>query len=100
MSDTIEVEVVWATPTDQTLRRLTLPAKSAVRQAIEAAGLSEHFPPTADSGGVGVHGRLCDYDEPLREGDRVEIYRPLTADPKDVRRQRVQQMRSDKKRAG
>ncbi len=100
MSDTMQIEVVWVTPVAQELRCLTLPLGSTLQQAVEAAGLNQHLAPDADSGGVGVYGRLCAYDEPLRHGDRVEIYRSLTADPKEVRRQRVQQMRADKKREG
>jgi putative ubiquitin-RnfH superfamily antitoxin RatB of RatAB toxin-antitoxin module len=68
---------------------LRLPEGSTVRQAVQASGLCERYP-ALDLGraGVGVWGRPAPPDQPLRDRDRVELYRPLTVDPKVARRQR------------
>jgi uncharacterized protein len=59
-------------------------------QAIERSGILEHFPQANPRGdGVGVFGKLVTPDTRLRDGDRVEIYRPLIADPKEARRERA-----------
>ena len=68
---------------------MALPAGSTVLQALEASGLRAACP-EADlrSAVVGVWGRKARLDQPLRERDRVEIYRPLKVDPKLARRER------------
>ena len=90
---TIAVDVVFALPERQTLRRVVLPAGSTVGDALAASGLAEEFR-KLDSGRVGIFGKTVSIDQTLREGDRVEIYRSLRADPKDLRR-----IRAAKKRA-
>lgn len=85
----IAVEVVYASPGLQALRRLSLPAGSSVSDAIRESRLIAEFP-QVDLSRVGIHGRLVQRDARLREGDRIEIYRPLQGDPKDVRRKRAQ----------
>lgn len=61
-----------------------------MRDAIEASGILERFPEIdLDRQPVGVFGRHCRLQDPLRDGDRVEIYRPLIADPKEMRRRRA-----------
>ena len=90
MAETIRVEVAYALPTQQFLRALTLPREATVRSAIEASGVLALFPAidlAVDR--VGVWNRVAALDAPLRDGDRVEIYRPLQVDPKEVRRQRA-----------
>ena len=86
----IRVEVVYATPARQVVKTLTLPAGSNVEAAIRASGLLEEFP-EIDLGvnRAGVFGEIVSLDESLEGGERVEIYRPLIADPKEVRRQRA-----------
>ncbi|HET9818869.1 MAG TPA: RnfH family protein [Rhodanobacteraceae bacterium] len=69
---------------------LELPAGSTVRAAIDASRIREHRPDIeirADR--VGVFSRRATFDTPLRNGDRVEIYRPLRIDPKEARRKRA-----------
>lgn len=68
---------------------LVLPAGATVLQALQASGLPEVWP-DIDLGSVvtGVWGRKATLDQPLREHDRVEVYRPLTVDPKLARRER------------
>ena len=85
----MSIEVVVALPGHQALRRLSLPAGSRIIDAIRASGLLAEFPPI-DLSRVGIHGRLAQPETRLRDGDRVEIYRPLQGDPKDVRRKRAQ----------
>jgi putative ubiquitin-RnfH superfamily antitoxin RatB of RatAB toxin-antitoxin module len=70
---------------------VTLPDGATVRDAIEASGLGQ-VRPAIDwrAGGAGVWGRKAGADHVLREGDRVEVYRPLLVDPKLARRERFQ----------
>ena len=69
--------------------RLSLPAGSTVMQALRESGLLErHAGIDLESRKIGVWGKLRAPDDVLREGDRVEVYRPLQVDPKEARRQR------------
>lgn len=96
-ASTILVEVAYAPPGKPTHRRVRLPSGSTVGDAIRACGLLNRCPEIDLScNRVGIFGRLVPLDSPLRDGDRVEIYRPLNADPKEVRRRRAA---SGKKRA-
>lgn len=84
------VEVVYATPARQALYSLQVPAGATVREAIEASGVLAAFPEIdLDRNRVGIHGRLAMLSAPLADGDRVEILRPLQADPQDARRRRA-----------
>lgn len=101
MADSITVEVVYALPQRQELVRLTLPDGSTVQQAIEASGLVQKHPDIDFARNkVGVFGKLSKPDAPLRDRDRVEIYRPLIADPKEVRRKRADEGKVMKKGGG
>jgi hypothetical protein len=89
--DEIEVEVAYATPNRQVAKRLTLSRGSSVEQAILASGLLDEFPEIdLARQRVGVFGELVSLDDCLQGGERVEIYRALIADPKEVRRRRAQ----------
>ena len=83
----INVQVCYARPDVQAVAAVTLPQGATVEQAIRASGLLERF---ADidllHNPVGVFGKGVELAKPLQGGERVEIYRPLTADPKEVRR--------------
>lgn len=79
------VEVVMALPARARVSRVELPAGASVADAIAAAGLSG----AVTEAGAGVWGRRVAQDFALCPGDRVEIYRPLQADPKDSRRRRA-----------
>lgn len=86
----ISVEVAYATPNKQAVLRLELAAGSTVAEAIERSGIRSLFPGlVVDPGAVGIFSRKVPLDHVLRAGDRVEIYRPLVADPKEVRRERA-----------
>ncbi len=87
----IHVEVAYARPDVQVLLPVELEAGATVEEAVRRSGVLERFP-EIDLGGrnkVGIWGRVTRLNQPLRDGDRVEIYRPLIADPKEVRRQRA-----------
>jgi uncharacterized protein len=90
MPDSISVEVVCATAERQLLRKVTLPAGSRVIEAVQQSGILQAMPEVAfDPSRLGVFSRRVLPDDTLHDGDRVEIYRPLTLDPKDARRRRV-----------
>ncbi|TXF11139.1 RnfH family protein [Pelomicrobium methylotrophicum] len=90
MSGELTVEVVYALPAIQRLKQLTVPPGTTVQQAIELSGILQDFPEIdLAKNKVGVFGKLTRLDAPLRDRDRIEIYRPLLADPKEVRRRRA-----------
>jgi len=86
----IRIEVVLATPERQELVALDVSAGTTLAEAITLSGLPELFEGfEIDLTKVGIFGQKASPDQVLLEGDRVEIYRPLIADPKEVRRQRA-----------
>lgn len=90
MAEPITVEVVYAEAPRRWLRQVTLAAGSTVADAIEASGLVREVPGlVVDPARLGVFSRKVTLDQVLGEGDRVEIYRPLTLDPKEARRRRA-----------
>jgi putative ubiquitin-RnfH superfamily antitoxin RatB of RatAB toxin-antitoxin module len=87
----IRVEVVYALPERQYLRSISLVAGSTVEDAINASGLLElRSDIDLTKNKVGVYSRPVKLSDKLNDGDRVEIYRPLIADPKELRRQRAE----------
>ena len=97
--DAIEVEVAYTRPEEQAI--LTVKAKSGitVQQAIEQSGVLKKFPEIdLAQNKVGVFGKLAKLDTELAAGDRVEIYRPLIADPKLQRKKRAAEGKELKKR--
>jgi len=98
--DDINVEVVYALPDQQEVARLKLPSATTVRRAVETSGLLAKYPEIDLSRNkLGIYGKLVKEDVPLRDHDRVEIYRPLIADPKEVRKQRAASGKAMKKGA-
>jgi putative ubiquitin-RnfH superfamily antitoxin RatB of RatAB toxin-antitoxin module len=86
----IRVEVVYALPEKQLLLSLEVPEGTTLEEAIERSGIVNEFPGLeVDPQRVGIFGNKARLQDTLREGDRVEIYRPLIADPKESRRQRA-----------
>ena len=88
----MRVEVVYALPQTQERVLLQLAPGSTVLDAIQASGLLQRQP-QIEFGRAGIWGRPVSPETGLRDGDRVEIYRPLIADPKDVRRERAAKTR-------
>jgi len=90
----ITVSVVFALPERATEIELALPAGATVGEAIARSRIAERHPEVDFSrAATGVFGRRVRRDAVLADGDRVEIYRPLLADPKDARRQRAKRGR-------
>ena len=90
----LEVEVAYALPHQQFLRRLKMPSGSTVRQAIVQSGALSKFPDIdLKSVKVGIFSRPVDLDVLLNSGDRVEIYRPLILSPTDARRLRAERQK-------
>jgi putative ubiquitin-RnfH superfamily antitoxin RatB of RatAB toxin-antitoxin module len=86
----IDVEVAYAKPEQQEIVALKMPEGTTAEQAIQASGLLNRFPEIDGADlKVGIFGSVCKLDQLLRQGDRVEIYRPLIHDPKEARRQRA-----------
>ena len=86
------VEVVYATRERQVLVRLDVEPGCTVGEAIERSGLAGEFPGmTVDPKAIGIFGRKVPATHRLAPGDRVEIYRPLIADPREARRRRARE---------
>ena len=86
----INVQVAYALPQRQWVLKLAVPEGSTVAQAIELSGIAWRVPQVQLEGATfGVFGNVVAPTHVLREGDRVEIYRPLVADAKQVRRERA-----------
>lgn len=88
----VAVQVVYALPDAQTRIDIMVAPGTTVRQAIEQSGILQLFP-NIDllTAKVGIFGKIVPLDRLLRDRDRVEIYRPLIADPKAARRRRARQ---------
>lgn len=99
--ETFPVEVVYALPDIQVLIHLEVDEGTTLRTAIERSGVLERFPEIdLENSKVGIFGKLSKLDVVLRARDRVEIYRPLIADPKEVRKQRAAEGKQMKKGGG
>ena len=83
----MNVGVAYADKFKQVWLKLDVPDGSTVREAIEISGLLEQFPDIdLDNQKVGIFGKVTKLDATVTEGARVEIYRPITADPETVER--------------
>lgn len=101
MTETIRIEVIYPIPKKQEIVSLRVPEGTTVRQAIEASGVLEKYPEIdLSKNKLGIFAKLTKPDARLRDKDRVEIYRPLIADPKEVRKQRAAEGKVMKKGAG
>ena len=101
MAEMLKVEVCYALPDKQGLGPLVLAEGATLQQALEASGLLEKHPEIdLRKNKFGIFAKLSRLDTALRDRDRVEIYRPLIADPRDVRKQRAAEGKVMKKGAG
>jgi uncharacterized protein len=90
----LRVEIAYAEPQRAIVKALRLAPGSQVSEALRMASLDPDFAGVdLANAAVGIFGRLTRTDYTLQEGDRIEIYRPLTADPKAARRARAQESR-------
>jgi putative ubiquitin-RnfH superfamily antitoxin RatB of RatAB toxin-antitoxin module len=99
MADGIHVQVCYARPDKQFLLDLDVAPGTTILQAIKDSGVVRQAPEIDVSVlRVGIYGKLKTLDTVLREHDRIEIYRPLIADPKETRRRRA--THKDEKKSG
>jgi hypothetical protein len=84
------VQVCYAKPDQQIVQELRVPAGTALHAAITQSGILQRVPEiTLETCKVGIYGKLKALDTVLHDHDRIEIYRPLVADPKEARRKRA-----------
>lgn len=94
----ITVEVVYALPEKQYIYKIQINKGSTVEQAISTSGVLELRPEiNLQQNKVGIFSRAVRLTDEVEEGDRIEIYRPLLADPKDLRRNRAEKSRQKQK---
>ena len=85
----VAVEVVYARRGEQCLVALSVAQETTVAQAVRFSGLLERYPEIDFPAQIGIHGRVVQGATVLSDGDRIEIYRPLIAEPKQARRRRA-----------
>ncbi|KTC65251.1 protein yfjF (plasmid) [Legionella adelaidensis] len=90
----LQVEVIYISQ-DQRIfhKKLTCPVESTVREVIILSGLYNRHPETKEFA-VGIFSKPANLDDPVKQGDRIEVYRPLLIDPKESRRQRAKKKTS------
>ena len=99
--ETINIEVAYATPDEQVIKAINVDAGTTAELAITQSGLLVKFPAiNLDDSKIGIFGKVIKKETALKDGDRIEIYRPLIADPKEIRRQRAKQGKAMKKGGG
>ncbi|MBT1449451.1 RnfH family protein [Glaciecola sp. XM2] len=96
MSDQISIEVVYGLPDRQSLISLVVAPETTVEKAIVQSGVLNMYQEiNLQENKVGIWNRTCKLTDVLQPGDRVEIYRPLIADPKEVRKLRAQKAKDE-----
>ncbi len=100
-AEKIKVELIYALPNEQALLRFEVPAGTTLIDGVRLSGILDKHPEIdLEKGKFGIFGKLSKTDVVLREKDRIEIYRPLIADPKEVRRKRAEEGKVMKKGGG
>lgn len=98
-SDSIKVEVAYALPEKQAILKLDVAPGTTVLEAARRSGITDKFEGIdLDNSRFGIFGSVVAPGQVLQDGDRVEIYRPLLADPKEVRKARAARVKE--RRAG
>ncbi len=101
MSEQFMVEVAYAKPEEQLILTVSVKEGTTAQQAVEKSGVLERFPEIElAKTKMGIFGKLIKMDTVVREHDRIELYRPLIADPKEVRRKRAEDGKVMKKGGG
>lgn len=96
----IHIEVAYALPERQVILDVDAQCGITVEEAVKASGILDEFPEIdLESARLGVFGKMVKGSVTLNEGDRVEIYRPLIADPKEARKKRAAEGKQLKNRA-
>ncbi|WP_416308260.1 RnfH family protein [Neptunicella sp. SCSIO 80796] len=92
----ISLEVAYALPDRQALLQVVVEQGATVEQAIKASGILKRFADIdLQTSKVGIWNRACKLADQPRNGDRIEIYRPLIADPKEARRRRAEKAKDE-----
>ncbi|MFT4994219.1 MAG: putative ubiquitin-RnfH superfamily antitoxin RatB of RatAB toxin-antitoxin module [Paraglaciecola sp.] len=92
----ISIEVAYAMPQKQALLEVVIEQGTTVEQAILASGMIKRFPQIdLSKDKVGIWNRTCKLSDCPKNGDRIEVYRPLIADPKEVRRRRAEKAKEE-----
>ena len=98
LKESINVEVAYALPEKQVIRTVNVDSGTTIGAAIVQSGIMMDFPDLElEDAKVGIFGKVAAMTTVLSDGDRVEIYRPLIADPKEVRRKRAAEGKKMKK---
>ena len=102
MENKITVEIIYATHKQQQLQQLEVEQGTTVQELVELSGILEKYPEIqlGKLNKIGIFGKITKPDTVLRDKDRIEIYRPLKADPKEVRRKRAAEGKKMKKGGG
>ena len=101
MPNEILIEVAYALPKKQLIIPIKAKEGITAEEAIKLSGITKKFPEiNLETNQIGIFGKLTQRNHVLRERDRVEIYRPLIADPKEIRRQRAAEGKVMKKEIG
>ncbi len=99
----IGIEIAYALPERQTLLNFDVPLGTTLEQGIALSGITDIHPELdVSTMKVGIFSKIAPRDQVLREKDRIELYRPLFADPKEIRKQRAaagKAMKNQKKKA-
>lgn len=96
VNDRITVEVAYALPNRQALLTISVSSTATIEQIIQQSGILQQFPQIdLAAQKVGIWSRPVKLDDNVKEGDRIEIYRPLIADPKDLRRRRAEKAKEE-----
>ena len=91
----MRISVVYAAPGVEAHEDVVIPADAVVADAVEASGLLDRFLLRSSDIALAIFGQRARSDTPLRDGDRIEILRPLPADPKELRRRRAARSRAN-----
>ena len=92
----INIEVAYALPTQQAIVDVAIHENATVEEAIKASSIMERFPDIdLKTTKVGIWSRVVKLRDTLTDGDRIEIYRPLIADPKEIRKRRAEKAKEE-----
>jgi len=101
MTETIDIEIAYALEHKQVILTQKIAKSVMPREALKQSEILKHFDDIdLDAIDIGVFGKAIKEDYELQQGDRIELYRPLIADPKEVRRQRAKKGLATKKGGG
>ena len=94
--DKIRVEVVYPLPNEQRVFSIEIPQGTTAEEAIRISGVLDYYPEIdLSKNKIGIYSQLVSLDTVLEDQQRIEIYRPLMADPKELRKQRAQQAKDE-----